>query len=108
MSPCRLGSSQQQPPYNRFVKISEREKPSYRPFLPIVLGIGLCAHMCFCPGHQKILKIRVSLSPVGMGHSQIGCRRVFDTIAPMGHVNSEFDSECPSYLLPHYVNGGQC
>jgi hypothetical protein len=78
-----------------------------RPIPLVVLEIGLCVHACSCPGHPKILKIRVFWSAVGMGHSQIGYHMVSDMTAPMGHVYSKFVSECPRYLLSHYINGGQ-
>jgi hypothetical protein len=77
----------------RIVKISEHRKPSYWIILLVVLETNICVHVRFCPSHPKKLKIRVSLSLVGMGHSQIGCHRVFDTTAPMGHIDSEFVSE---------------
>jgi hypothetical protein len=92
------------------VKDSENKqmwKAPYRSILLVVLEIGLRVHVCFCPGHPQRLKIRVSSSPVGMGHNQIGCHRVSDTATPMGHVDSEFVTKCPSHLLPHYVDGGR-
>jgi hypothetical protein len=44
-------------------------------------------HMCSCVfflGHPKILRIRISWFPVGMGGDQIGCHKVSDMIAPQG------------------------
>jgi hypothetical protein len=39
------------------MKINGRGTPMYLSILLIVLGIDLCAHACFYPGHPKILKI---------------------------------------------------
>jgi hypothetical protein len=44
----------------------------------------LCVHACFFLSHPKILQIRVSWFPVGMGDDQIGCHKVSDMIAPHG------------------------
>jgi hypothetical protein len=49
-----------------------------------VLKIGLYFHVCSFLDHPKILRIRVSWFPVGMGGDQIGCHKVFDMIAPQG------------------------
>jgi hypothetical protein len=38
----------------RIMNINEHGKPPYQPIFLIVLGTGLRAHVCFCPGHQKI------------------------------------------------------
>jgi hypothetical protein len=79
-----------------------------RPILLIVLKTGLYVRACFFLGHLKILQIRVSWLPGGMGGDQIGCHTVSDMIAPRYHAYSEFISERPGYFLPHYINGSQC
>jgi hypothetical protein len=53
-----------------------------RPIPLTVLKIGLCVRACFFLGHPKILRIRVSWFPVGMGGDQISCHKVSDMIAP--------------------------
>jgi hypothetical protein len=90
------------------MKINVREMLLCRPILLIVLKTGLCVRACFFLGHPKILRIRVSWFPVGMGGDQIGCHKVSDMIAPMDHAYSELISERPSYFLSHYVNGSRC
>jgi hypothetical protein len=68
----------------------------------------MCSRVFFL-GHPKILRIRVSRFPVGMGGDQIGCHKVSDMIAPpRDHVYSELISKRPSYFLSHYVNGSRC
>jgi hypothetical protein len=62
----------------------------------------------FFLGHLKILQIRVSWFPGGMGGDQIGCHTVSDMIAPRYHAYSEFISERPGYFLPYYINGSRC
>jgi hypothetical protein len=66
------------------MKINAREMLLCRPILLIVLRTVLCVHVCFFLGHPKILRVRVSWFPVGMGGDQIGCHKVFDMIAPPG------------------------
>jgi hypothetical protein len=65
---------------------------------------------CACSflDHPKILRIRVSWFPVGMGGDQISCHKVSDTIAPRDHAYSELISEHPGYFFPHYINGSRC
>jgi hypothetical protein len=55
----------------------------------------MCSRVFFL-GHPKILRIRVSWFPVGMGGDQIGCHKVSDMIAPMDHAYFELISECPA------------
>jgi hypothetical protein len=52
------------------------------PILLIMLRTGLCVRMCFFLGRPKILRIRVSWFPGGMGGDQISCHKVSDMIAP--------------------------
>jgi hypothetical protein len=78
-----------------------------RPILLIVLETGLCVHACFFLGHPKILQIRVSWFPVGMGGDQIGCHKVSDMIAHQDHAYSELISERPGYFFPHYIDGSR-
>jgi hypothetical protein len=66
------------------MKINVREMPPCRPILLIVLKTGLCVRACSFLDHPKILRIRVSWFPVGMGGDQIGCLKVSDMIAPQG------------------------
>jgi hypothetical protein len=66
------------------MKINAREMLLCRPILLIVLRTGLCVHTCFFLGHLKILRIRVSWFPVGMGGDQISYHKVSDMIAPQG------------------------
>jgi hypothetical protein len=66
----------------RTMKINAHEMLLCQPILLIVLRIGLCVRVCFFLGHPKILRIRVSWFPEGMGGDQIGCHKVFDMIAP--------------------------
>jgi hypothetical protein len=66
------------------MKINVREMPLCRPTLLIVLKTGLCARVCSFLDHPKILRIRVSWFPVGMGGDQISCHKVSDMIAPQG------------------------
>jgi hypothetical protein len=68
----------------KIMKINARGMLLCRPILLIVLGTGLCVRTCFFLGHPKILRIRVSWFPVGMGGDQIGYHKVFDMIAPRG------------------------
>ena len=90
------------------MKINAREMLLCRPILLIVLRTGLCVCACFFLGHPKILRIRVSWFPVGMGGDQIGYHKVSDMIAPSHHAYSELISECPGYFLPHYIDGSRC
>jgi hypothetical protein len=64
------------------MKINAREMLLCRPILLIVLRTGLCISACFFLGHPKILRIRVSWFPGGMGGDQIGYHKVSDMIAP--------------------------
>jgi hypothetical protein len=64
------------------MKINAREMLLCRPIPLTVLKTGLCVRACFFLGHPKILRIRVSWFPVGMGGDQIGCHKVFDIITP--------------------------
>jgi hypothetical protein len=66
------------------MKINVREMLLCRPILLIVLKTGICVRACFFLGHPKILRIRVSWFPVGVGGDQIGCHKVSDMIAPPG------------------------
>jgi hypothetical protein len=66
------------------MKINVREMPLCRPILLIVLKTGLCVRACSFLDHPKILRIRVSWFPMGMGGDQIGCHKVSDMIAPQG------------------------
>jgi hypothetical protein len=84
------------------------EMPLCRPTLLIVLKISLYVHVCSFLDHPKILRIRVSWFPVGMGGDQIGCHKVSDTTAPRDHAYSELISERPGYFFPYYINGGRC
>jgi hypothetical protein len=68
---------------------------------------GLCVRACFFLGHPKILQIRVSWFPVGMGGDQIGCHKVSD-MPPRDYAYSELISERPGYFLPYYINGSRC
>jgi hypothetical protein len=43
-----------------------------------------CVHVCSFLGHPKILRIRVSWSPVGMGGGQISCYKASDMTVPQG------------------------
>jgi hypothetical protein len=90
------------------MKINAREMLLCRPILLIVLKTGLCVRACFFLGHPKILQIRVSWFPVGMGGDQIGYHKVSNMIAPRDQAYSELISEHPSYFFPYYVNGSQC
>jgi hypothetical protein len=90
------------------MKINAREMLLCRPILLIELGTGLRVRARSFPGHPKILRTRVSWFPVGMGGDQIGCRKVFDMIAPRDHAYSELISERPSYFFPYYINGSRC
>jgi hypothetical protein len=92
----------------RTMKINTREMLLCRLILLIVLKTGLCVRTCFFLGHPKILRIRVSWFPVGMGGDQIGYHKASDMIAPRNHAYSEVISERPGYFLPHYINGSQC
>jgi hypothetical protein len=76
------------------MKINAHEMPLSRPILLIALKIGLCVRVCFFLGHPKILQIRVSWFPVGMGGGQIDCHKVSDMTAPRDHANSELITEC--------------
>jgi hypothetical protein len=78
------------------MKINVREMLLCRPTLLIVLRTGLYVRACFFLGHLKILKIRVSWFPGGMGGDQIGFHKVSDMIAPRYHAYSEFISEPPA------------
>jgi hypothetical protein len=90
------------------MKINVREMPLCRPILPIVLRTGLYVRVCFSLDHPKILRIRVSWFPVGMGGDQIGCHKVSDMIAPRDHAYFELISERPGYFFPYYINGSRC
>ena len=90
------------------MKINAREMPLCRPILPIVLRTGLYVRACFFLDHPKILRIRVSWFPVGMGGDQIGCHKVSDMIAPRDYAYSELISERPGYFFPHCINGSRC
>jgi hypothetical protein len=66
----------------KIMKINVHEMLLCRPILLIMLKTSLCVRACFFLGHPKILRIRVSWFPVGMGGDQIGCHKVSDMIAP--------------------------
>jgi hypothetical protein len=44
----------------------------------------LCVRVCSFLGHPKILRIRVSWFPMGVGGGQIGYHKVSDMTAPQG------------------------
>jgi hypothetical protein len=92
----------------KITKINARGMLLCRPILLIVLETGLCVHVCFSLGHPKILQIRVSWFPVGMGGGQIGCHKASDITAPRDHAYSELISERSGYLFPYYINGSRC
>jgi hypothetical protein len=69
---------------SKIMKINVHEMLLCRPILLIVLKTGLYVRVCFFLGHPKILQIRVSWFPGGMGGDQIGCHKVSDMIAPPG------------------------
>jgi hypothetical protein len=64
------------------VPVKDNENKCMRNASHIVLRTGLCVRACFFLGHPKILRIRVSWFPGGMGGDQIGCHKVSDMIAP--------------------------
>jgi hypothetical protein len=68
--------------------------------LLIVLETSLCVHVCFSLGHPKILQIRVSWFPVGMGGGQIGCHKVSDMTALQGPCLLRVYLGTPQLLLP--------
>jgi hypothetical protein len=92
----------------KIMKINARGMLLCRPILLIVLGTGLCVRTCFFLGHPKILRIRVSWFPVGMGGDQIGCHKVFDMIAPRGLCLLRAYLGTPQLFFPYYINGSQC
>jgi hypothetical protein len=66
----------------KIMKINARKMLLCRPIPLTVLKTGICVRVCFFLGHPKILRIRVSWFPVGMGGDQICCHKVSDMIAP--------------------------
>jgi hypothetical protein len=90
------------------MKINAHEMLMYWSILLIVLRTGLCVRACFFLGHPKILRIRVSWFPVGMGGDQIGCHKVSDMIAPQGPCLLRAYLRTPGYFLPHYIDGSLC
>jgi hypothetical protein len=69
---------------SRITKINAHGMLLCRPILLIVLETGRCVRVCFSLDHPKILRIRVSRFPVGMGDDQIGCHKVSNMIVPPG------------------------
>jgi hypothetical protein len=90
------------------MKINAREMLLCRPILLIVLRTGICVRACFFLGHSKILRIRVSWFPGGMGGDQIGCHMVSDMIAHQALCLLQAYLGTPSYFLPHYIDGSRC
>jgi hypothetical protein len=66
------------------MKVNAPGMPLCRPILLIALKTSLCVRACSFLGHPKILRIRVSRFPVGMGDGQICCRKVSDMTFPQG------------------------
>ena len=66
------------------MKINKHGTPMCRSILLIALKTGLCVHVCSFLGHPKILRIRVSWFPVGMGGGQISCHKASDMTSLQG------------------------
>jgi hypothetical protein len=66
----------------KIMRINAHETPLCRSILLIALKTGLCVRVCSFLGHPKILRIRVSWFPVGMGGGQIGYHKVSDMTTP--------------------------
>jgi hypothetical protein len=82
------------------MKINARGMLLCHPILLIMLETGLCVHACFFLGHSKILQIRVSWFPVGMGDDQIGYHKVFDMTALQGPCSLQAYLGMPQLFLP--------
>jgi hypothetical protein len=68
----------------KIMKINIHRTPLCQPILLIALKTSLCVRVCSFLGYLKILRIRVSWSPVGMGGGQIGCHKASDMTIPWG------------------------
>jgi hypothetical protein len=87
------------------MKINIREMLLCRPILLIVLRTGLCVRACFFLGHPKILRIRVSWFPGGMGGDQIDCHKVSDMIAPQAPCLLQAYLGMPQPVRDHQLSG---
>ena len=91
----------------KITKINARGTPLCRPILLIVLKTGLYVRVCSFLGHPKILRIRVSWFPVGMGSGQIDCYKASEMIAPRNHAYFELILERPDYFFPYYIDSSR-
>jgi hypothetical protein len=90
------------------MKINAPRMPLCRPIPLVVLEISLCVRVCapplvtqnfckfgyLCPQWVWVVVKSAIIWPLVR-------------LPPMGQGNSEFVSECPSYLLSYYINGGR-
>jgi hypothetical protein len=84
----------------KIMKINAHEMLLCRPILLIGLKTDLCVPAYFSFVTRKVLRIRVSWFPVGMGGDQIGCHKVSDMIAPQGPCLRRAYLGTPRLFLP--------